>query len=124
MNPDSAATIKVEKKFGLKDDQFIICKNCSSVITSPGKIITVNDHHRHTFINPAGVTYQVGCFSSAEGCMSYGEPVLEHTWFAGFHWNYAMCTNCVVHLGWFYQNEDDSFYGLILDLLIDTATTH
>jgi hypothetical protein len=124
MKPDSAALIKTEKKFGLKDDRFIICSQCGHKITSPRHIISVNDHHRHTCINPAGVTYQIGCFSSAEGCMSYGELLMEHTWFTGFSWNYALCSHCGVHLGWYYQNENDSFYGLILDLLVDAATSH
>jgi len=117
--PDSGTTIRSEKKFGLKDDHVIICRECGNPVTAPDFIITVNNHHKHTFINPAGVTYQIGCFSSAEGCIVYGEPVIDHTWFAGFAWNYSVCSNCQLHLGWHFQNNGEGFFGLILELLVD-----
>jgi hypothetical protein len=123
-SPDSGTTIKTEKKFGLKEDHIIICRECGNPVTSPDRIISVNDKHKHTFINPAGITYQIGCFSSAGGCIVYGEPVLEHTWFSGFAWNYCICSNCRVHLGWHFQNNDERFFGLILNLLADAAANH
>jgi hypothetical protein len=123
-SPDSGTTIKTEKKFGLKEDRVIICRECGNPVTAPDCVISVNNHHKHTFINPAGITYQIGCFSSAAGCVVYGEPVLEHTWFAGFAWNYSICANCRVHLGWHFQNDGERFFGLILDLLADAASNH
>lgn len=120
--PGSDATIKTEKKFGLKEDHVIVCSECGNPVTAPDFVITVNNHHRHTFINPAGLTYQIGCFSSAEGCIVYGKPAADHTWFPGFAWNYAVCSNCGVHLGWNYQSKDERFFGLILDMLVDAAT--
>lgn len=122
--PDSGTTIKSEKKFGLKEYHVIICRECGNPVTAPHFVITVNRHHRHTFINPAGITYQIGCFSYAEGCIVYGEPVIDNTWFAGFAWNYSLCSNCQVHLGWHFQNNGESFFGLILDLLVDTGMNH
>jgi len=122
--PDSDATIKSEKKFGLKEDHFIICRECGNPVTAPDFVITVSNHHKHTFINPAGITYRIGCFSSAEGCIVYGEPVIDHTWFSGFAWNYAICSNCGVHLGWYFQSKDESFFGLILDLLADAGMNY
>jgi len=55
--------------------------------------------------------------SSANGCVNYGTPTLEHTWFQSYSWRYALCSNCHTHLGWFYQSGNDSFYGLILENL-------
>ncbi|UCD34754.1 MAG: hypothetical protein JSU90_10760 [Nitrospiraceae bacterium] len=117
----SKARIKTEKKFGLKEEQRILCKKCITAITSPEHIITVNDHHRHTFSNPAGITYHIGCFSAAVGCLVHGAPTIEHTWFAGFRWSFALCSGCLIHLGWYYQNGDESFFGLILDLLVGAS---
>lgn len=119
----SHAQIKAEKKFGLREDQYILCKNCGHIITSPSHVITVNEHHWHTFVNPARVTYRIGCFSAADGCLVRGEPTVDHTWFAGFGWNYALCSGCLTHLGWYYQHDGENFFGLILDLL-ETSTTH
>lgn len=122
--PDPDAIIKSEKKFGLKEDHVIICRECGNPVTAPDFVITANNHHRHTFINPAGVTYQIGCFSSAPGCMVFGEPVFEHTWFTGFAWNYSICSGCRVHLGWYFQNNGKGFFGLILDMLSESGMNH
>lgn len=117
-------TIKSEKRFfSMGDGHYIICRNCGNTITTAEHIVTVNGEHIHTFTNPAGVLYQIGCFSSADGCIVHGEPTLEHTWFDGFRWSFSICSSCLVHLGWYYQRNDEGFFGLILDRL-DTARIH
>ncbi len=118
--PVTGVRIKAEKKFGLKEEHFIICRNCGNTITTPQYIIAVNEQHIHMFTNPVGITYQIGCFSSADGCIDHGDLTLDHTWFEGFSWNFAICSNCLIHLGWFYQSGNESFFGLILDRLVDT----
>jgi hypothetical protein len=122
--PPSKVNIKKEKKFGIYNAHVIICKNCGHVITLPECIISVNGEHVHAFTNPGGFSYEIGCFSTAEGCVVYGDPTPEHTWFSGFRWSFSICSNCLVHLGWYYEREDESFFGLILDLLVDTARSH
>jgi hypothetical protein len=115
--PENKAKIKSEKKFGIEDNDFIICKNCGNPVTTPESIISVNEKHQHIFTNPTGIVYQIGCFSSAEGCNISGDPTAENTWFAGFNWSYAACSNCMIHLGWFYERDEETFFGLIIDLL-------
>jgi hypothetical protein len=115
--------VKTEKRFELKDGHSIICRNCRHTIASPESVITVNGRHQHTFINPSGITYQIGCFSSADGCLIHGEPTLEFTWFEGFSWSFSICSNCFIHLGWYYQSSEENFFGLITDLLESTFST-
>jgi hypothetical protein len=110
------ATEQEEKE---KRELLILCRFCSSNITSPKNIIEVNGKPRHTFANPAGNTFTIGCFSSAGGCLNLGIPTTEYTWFPGHSWCYAMCSECSSHLGWHYQSADGSFYGLILNNLIE-----
>ncbi len=100
-----------------QNDEKIICKACQHPITSHENRIEVNGQHQHVFSNPIGVVYEIGCFSSTNGCVNKGVPTLEHSWFKGFAWRFVLCSNCYSHLGWFYQSENDSFYGLILDAL-------
>lgn len=119
---DSKIRIKTEKKFGLPEESLILCRNCGNTITFPEHIISVNGQHQHTFTNPAGITYEIGCFSSAEGCIMYGEPTAEHSWFKDFTWSFTICSNCLVHLGWFYLSGSESFFGLIVDRLVDATT--
>jgi len=96
----------------------LLCIGCLNLITTQGAAIPVCSQHRHTFRNPAGIVYEIGCFSSARGCMNAGEPSVEYTWFPGYSWCYSMCAKCSVHLGWLYQSGDSYFYGLILKRLI------
>jgi len=122
--PAEGVEIKTEKKFGLNEERFIVCKNCGNRITSSENIISVDGHHTHTFTNPEGFTYEISCFSVAEGCAVDVDPTLENTWFEGFSWSFSVCSNCLTHMGWFYERGDEGFFGLILDRLVDRTTTH
>ena len=100
-----------------KKDPLIRCKSCGHIITSAEAVISVAGLHRHSFRNPAGILYTIGCFSRARGCTNMGEPTSEFTWFPGYTWCYSICSKCLNHMGWFYQSGDSTFYGLILNRL-------
>ncbi|HLP59717.1 MAG TPA: cereblon family protein [Candidatus Deferrimicrobium sp.] len=106
-----------------KKKEFLLCRNCSHIITSLDFKVEIDGRYMHTFKNPAGVVYTIGCFSKAVGCFNLGEPTQEYTWFPGFAWSYANCFNCFTHLGWFYRSAQNSFYGLILDHLTTGTRT-
>jgi len=120
--PSAGARIKTEKKFGLKKWNIILCKNCGNAITSPETIISVNDKHIHTLTNLEDITFDIGCFSSANGSTIFGDSSPEFTWFKGFTWNLSICSNCLIHLGWYYQRKNETFFGLIVDRLMDTKS--
>jgi len=103
-----------------KEELVILCKNCKNRITSMKYSIEIRGQHQHIFANPAGIVYQIRCFSSAEGCVNRGFPTTDFTWFEGFSWRLSLCSECHSHLGWFYQSKgDESFYGLVADNLIE-----
>lgn len=100
-------------------EEAILCRQCRQVITSPAERIAVQGSHRHTFANPHGIVYEIGCFRSARGCQYVGPATEEWSWFGGFSWRIAICGRCLTHLGWLYQKTGyESFYGLILDRLV------
>jgi hypothetical protein len=101
-----------------KEKESILCKNCKNEITTVEHSAVVNGQHAHIFKNPAGISFHIGCFSRAWGCIVYGIPTDEFTWFAGFSWCVALCSQCFTHLGWCYQSGGDSFFGLILANLV------
>jgi hypothetical protein len=108
-----------KKKEQKKNDPSIRCKSCGNTITSVDALISVAGQHHHSFTNPAGIHYTIGCFSTARGCLNMGEPTSEFTWFPGYTWCYSVCSKCYNHIGWFYQSGESTFYGLILNRLTD-----
>ncbi len=96
----------------------ILCKTCGNAITSDEDGIAMNGSHEHTFMNPRGIVFNIGCFSRAGGCHIMGPSTGEYTWFPGFTWRYVICAGCQSHLGWRYQSEGIGFFGLILDQLV------
>jgi hypothetical protein len=103
------------------DDKFILCRQCRQVITHPTERIEMAGSHRHTFANPHGIVYEIGCFRSAQGCGYAGSATDEFSWFKGFYWRIAVCRTCLTHLGWLFTSSGHAgFNGLILDRLIDS----
>jgi hypothetical protein len=97
----------------------LACKLCHSVITRRGDAIDKDGKHQHTFFNPSGILFDVGCFARAPGCSISGTPTSEFSWFKGFLWQYSSCSVCNAHLGWFFSGGGPSFYGLIVNRLIE-----
>ncbi len=101
--------------------EVIICRQCSHPLTEKRNAISVDDSHSHTFFNPAGYVYEIGCFNSAPGCWIHGPASVEFAWFAGFSWRLALCDNCTTHLGWSFASDVSTFYGLILKKISSTS---
>lgn len=76
--------------------------------------------HVHTFTNPDGLVFRIGCFHKAYGAEPEGAPTLDWTWFPGYAWQAEHCSSCATHLGWKYRKSaTDVFHGLILDQLVE-----
>ena len=95
----------------------ILCRYCHGIITDHDQKTTHQGQFIHQRVNPAGFTYEFGCYADAPGCSTPGKAAIEHTWFPGYSWKLALCRSCGEHLGWLFEGED-SFYGLIQDRLV------
>jgi hypothetical protein len=95
------------------------CKACGFAITTDRARIEIGGAHQHDFMNPAGVAFRIGCFSTARGCVGVGEESTEWAWFPHHAWRIALCGGCFTHLGWSFRGASSSFHGLILDKLIE-----
>ena len=103
-----------------EDEKYIICRQCRQAITRPDDRIAMQGAHRHTFANPHGIVFDIGCFKNVMGCGYAGAASDEFTWFSGYRWQIAVCRGCVTHLGWrFASSGGDSFFGLILQRLLE-----
>jgi len=102
------------------EDPYILCRQCRQAITTPSDRIAVQGSHQHTFANPHGAVFEIGCFKTARGCGYAGPPTDEFSWFAGYRWRVCFCSMCLTHLGWlFISGGGDMFHGLILDRLTE-----
>ena len=105
-----------EPSAGIADE--IVCRQCRHGITSRSQRTVVENAHRHTFANPEGIVFEIGCYEKAWGCSYAGPSSAEFTWFPGYRWRIAVCANCRIHLGWrFSSGEGHFFHGLITDRL-------
>lgn len=98
-------------------EPLIRCRACRHAVTRSAERIAKGSAHRHTFANPSGIVFEIGCFRDAPGCEAVGAPSTEFTWFAGYAWQIGVCAACRIHLGWRFSAAD-RFFGLILDRLI------
>lgn len=97
--------------------KWLQCSYCNHNVTKTLDRIDVDGKHEHSFINPAGVIYRIGCFGAAVGVVEVGEASAEFTWFAGHAWCIALCGGCERHLGWSFHGGESRFYGLVLNQL-------
>ncbi|MEN8222411.1 MAG: cereblon family protein [Acidobacteriota bacterium] len=101
-----------------KEDKQIICFNCRHMLTVESLKTEKSGKHSHSFTNPGGTSFDLRCFSEAPGCETKGVPIPDFTWFPGYKWCFAFCSNCSVQSGWFYLSSNDSFFGLIREAFI------
>ena len=100
----------------------LACRQCGQIITDASQRISIDGSHQHTFANPHGIVYEIGCFQAVTGCGAAGTPSEDFSWFRGYRWRIILCINCLTHLGWTFNNTaGHSFFGLILERLIISA---
>jgi hypothetical protein len=103
-----------------EEQEYILCRQCRQALCSPADRITMQGTHRHTFANPHGLVFEIGCFKNVKGCGYAGPATDEFTWFAGYSWRVCYCAMCLTHLGWIFGSGGGNiFHGLILDRLIE-----
>lgn len=99
-------------------DDTVRCRRCEHAVTAGRYAIEVDGAHEHTFRNPAGWSFRLGCFADAPGAAPSGEATYDHTWFPGYAWRFAHCDGCSTHLGWWFVGTSNAFAALILTRLM------
>jgi hypothetical protein len=97
----------------------LVCAACLQAVTTTSARIEMAGGHAHTFSNPHGIVFHIGCFAVAPGCVVASEPSTQHSWFPPYAWQIAVCRGCAGHLGWLFHAGDSRFHGLILDRLTE-----
>ncbi len=134
------------------DDGLVLCRECGRTTTEAATLLNnvdVSPFDTHgqnsSFLfgvanvpvqklkNPDGFEFDVVLFRKA-GCSGSGKWVAKDSWFPGFAWRICVCPKCGQQLGWIFdivdKDDDDerplsesSFYGLVLDRVIDENVT-
>ncbi len=105
-----------------EEEEYILCRQCHQAITKPADRIAMQGSHGHTFANPHGIVFEIGCFRNVRGCGYAGVASDDFSWFAGYSWRVCFCNMCLTHLGWkFSLMGGEHFHGLILDRLIESG---
>jgi hypothetical protein len=99
--------------------RLLVCAVCRHGIAPASARTARSGRHAHTFANPHGFVFHIGCFATAPGCRAAGGPSADFTWFPGFAWQIAVCRGCGEHLGWLFRSTAEAFCGLILDRLVE-----
>lgn len=90
----------------------ISCRRCSIGMTTSGQIFTVEgaEGTTSTYVNEHGSIHQVMTVRSVDETFIafQGRASIENTYFPGYCWLIAYCTNCGSHLGWKFQKVDGS----------------
>lgn len=103
------------------DSAGLHCIACDRLITFTDRKTVIHGGFEHSFVNPLGLLFVIGCFASAPGAAVSGPASSEFTWFPGYSWSPVNCAGCGLHLGWRFIGGDGIFFGLILERLIFRA---
>ncbi len=122
LTPDKTGQRQQKPGGGTKEKKEIplICSQCSTPITSRKQAVQVQGRHEHAFFNPAGIAFEIRCYRQAPGCLVQGNLTEKFSWFNGYSWQFATCSNCLSQLGWFFISDihKNSFFGLMTDKVI------
>ena len=66
--------------------EVLACAGCRRPITSGAARIQVGGSHAHSFVNPHGLEFRIGCFGLASGLLQIGDPETFWSWFPGYAW--------------------------------------
>ncbi len=102
----------------LESDRALLCSHCKRLITYQQFMTEINGTLAHTQCNPSGILFRYRCYLNASGCIIGGPPVSEFSWHSGYRWQYAYCSGCGQHLGWFFSGRNPSFFGLQIHLIV------
>jgi hypothetical protein len=97
----------------------LACALCRQRITSSADRVARRGAHEHTFTNPEGIRFRIGCFGAATSTNAASSPTTYWSWFPGYAWQIELCAACGEHLGWRFSSSDDAFHGFVLDQLVE-----
>lgn len=117
LGSDLEEIVEEQTESEAREEEAVLCGECGHEITAHRHKTSIGGGFEHSFANPSGIVFQIGCFEEAPGVGPVDEEIAEFSWFDGYTWQVVICRNCMAHLGWKYWSPEHTFYGLILPRL-------
>ncbi|XP_015434882.1 PREDICTED: protein cereblon isoform X2 [Dufourea novaeangliae] len=103
----------------LIDDKIFVCSICNIFIGRQSNMFPMSiEGPLGTYCNPSGIIYDTVTLYHAQGLtLSGNAPSMGYTWFPGYGWTIATCSNCHSHMGWKFTAVENNlkpkaFWGL------------
>jgi hypothetical protein len=95
------------------------CRSCGGLITHSDRLIRIAGTNRHHHVNPAGSECDFHTFLACPGAVALGDATENYSWFSGYDWRMAVCSQCGQHLGWYYEaisrfERPGEFWGILV----------
>ena len=117
-SPEGATSTGTDPRKVTEEPPALACARCQEPVTSAAEWLEVGGAREHTFMNPHGFAFRIGCFAAARALEGAGGWSDEWSWFPPCLWQVQHCARCGEHLGWAFRSADRRFFGLVLDRLV------
>ncbi|XP_037092411.1 protein cereblon-like [Pollicipes pollicipes] len=94
------------------------CADCEQPLASSDDVFAMSaEGPQSIFVNPHGDLHETLTLHRASGLRCITRPSTEYSWFPGYAWEIAHCTQCSSHMGWRFTAcreslRPTSFWGL------------
>ncbi|KAI0216106.1 Protein cereblon [Lamellibrachia satsuma] len=103
----------------------LCCKNCNLLIAKKEDVFSMAlEGPMGAYVNPGGYVHETLTIYKATGLRLIGWPSTENSWFPGYAWTIAQCSQCNSHLGWKFTVAErgslkpEKFWGLCRSSLV------
>lgn len=104
----------------------LCCKNCNLLIAKKQDVFSMAlEGPMGAYVNPGGYVHETLTIHKATGLRLIGWPSVENSWFPGYAWTIAQCSQCNSHLGWRFTVAErgrslrpEKFWGLCRSSLV------
>ena len=112
--PEGTPGTQPAQGISLDEERVVRCRRCGHALAKARDRLPLDGAQTRSFVNPAGLVYEIAAFREAPGCAAEGEPSSYWTWFPGHAWQVALCGRCGTHVGWAFSGAS-RFFGLLVE---------
>jgi cereblon len=104
------------------------CKCCMASIARRSDMLVMSaDGPISAYVNAHGYVHETLTLARARGLMLDGQPQTANSWFPGYAWVLAQCSECTAHMGWRFtavdkESRPKAFWGIRRSQLAENSS--